>query len=454
MRHVTGVLLVLVWTSGLHAQVWGRVDMTSPRANHTLTVLPDGRVLALGGFDSQASPTYPNSTYEFLDEATMGWTSSALPPGVVPRARHTATVLNDGRVLVTGGYTNVGGITTNTCDIYDPVTDVWVATDSLAQARQSHAAVKLDDGSVLVVGGGTTAVERFDPATETWSSAGSLAEPRHYNSTTKLLDGRVLVAGGIYFSGTMFLNSDSAELFDPEKPIASAWSTVQTSEPGFRATLDPPRQWHAAHLMPSGNVLIVGGLDGSLPLASTELFDVQHDAWVDSPLPGISEGRILSTTAALGSTGQVLVIGGALVDDSVNPPAGIITTDVEMSTPSGAWLQTAPALTPRFWQTSVSLPGGRVLVTGGYDQSLISQAILTGEIYAGQQAGDVNQDGASDIGDAIALFDYLFPVTGGPVSPPLLAVADINGDGLLDIADPIYMLNYLFSGGTEPAFVP
>ena len=115
------------------------------------------------------------------------------------RSYHTATLLPDGKVLVSGG--NMGNTVTATSELYDPATGIWSPTGSLHQARCRHSAVLLPTGLVLVVGGqvtgdGLTSAEIYDPATGNWTATGSLAEGRSSLTATLLPDGRVLAIGG------------------------------------------------------------------------------------------------------------------------------------------------------------------------------------------------------------------------------------------------------------------
>ena len=112
----------------------------------------------------------------------------------------TATTLQNGKVLVAGGYTP-DNTNTNTADLYSPATGTFTPTGSMNDARVGFAATRLPDGRVLVEGGVDNTMrvktaEIYDPATGTWSITASMKLPRSAQSAILLRDGTVLVSGG------------------------------------------------------------------------------------------------------------------------------------------------------------------------------------------------------------------------------------------------------------------
>jgi len=217
-------------------------SMSAARSRHTATLLNDGRVLVTG----------PGATAELYDPATETWTST----GSMNFARHswkTATLLNDGRVLVAGGTTGPPFMISATAELYDPATETWTATGSMSIGRRRHTATLLDDGRVLVAGGGfppgTATAEIYDPSSGTWSPTGNMADPRTAHTATLLTNGRVLVAGGERRGeGTPQLNT--SEEYDPD---TGTW--------GSRRLMPVGRSYHTATLLEDGSVLVAGGAD-------------------------------------------------------------------------------------------------------------------------------------------------------------------------------------------------
>ncbi len=149
-------------------------SMWVPRASHTATLLQSGEVLVAGGSDS---PNLSRSSAELFDPGSQTWTPTA--PMTTRRTLHTATLLLSGQVLLTGGVDllrgpsdNPEGLTLDTAELFDPASRSWSATGSMGQVRALHTASLLQSGKVLVSGGNqafgtgedTATAEIFDPA--------------------------------------------------------------------------------------------------------------------------------------------------------------------------------------------------------------------------------------------------------------------------------------------------
>ncbi|HEX8698327.1 MAG TPA: kelch repeat-containing protein [Myxococcaceae bacterium] len=189
----SGSYHVEAWLYDPASDTWSTsVPLTSPRAYHTATLLQDGKVF----FSGLAFPV----AMEMYDLASGTWSTA----GTMPTARyeHTATLLPNGKVLFAGGYTNgSGSASTAVAELYDPASGTWSATAPMATARGGHTATLLSNGKVLVTGGyrgGThfASAEMYDPASGTWSAAPAMASTRAAHTATLLNNGQVLILGG------------------------------------------------------------------------------------------------------------------------------------------------------------------------------------------------------------------------------------------------------------------
>ena len=203
-------------------------------SGHSATLLPDGRVLVISG-------TWRGGAYGATVNSAELWDpveGSSTPTGrlVTGRPTATATLLSDGRVLVVGGFGGLAYPSTAVAaaEVWDAASDSFREAGELAQPRVLHTATLLQDGRVLVIGGDgpdgqLASAEVWDPTTERFRSAGSLAAPRTGHTATPLADGRVLVLGGSTSSDDGLTTSfvTVAELWDPStesSPRPASWS--------------------------------------------------------------------------------------------------------------------------------------------------------------------------------------------------------------------------------------
>ncbi len=213
------------------------------------------------------------------------------------RYRHTATLLQNGQVLIAGGQSSVS--VNDTAELYDPTTNTFTATKGkMSTPRDSHTATLLPGGKVLIAGGidgnvVSKSAEIFDPVTGLFTPTGSMSTPRAFHTATLLSSGKVLIAGG--YNGA-YLNT--AEIYDPVTGV-------------FRSTsgMIVRRDGHTATLLNDGRVLFVGGTDGSSPLSSAEIYDPATDTFLS--VPGAMTTARNGHTATLSPTdGKVLIAGG------------------------------------------------------------------------------------------------------------------------------------------------
>jgi N-acetylneuraminic acid mutarotase len=196
-------------------------SMSTGRVEHSLTLLPGGKVLVMGGSFHDGSEFSILNSAELYDPATNSWSAAA--PAISAHAAHTATVLPNGKVLVTGGARYSGGyfFTLDQAELYDPAGNSWSPAAPLATARMRHAATLLPNGTVLVTGGedGTnpiTSVEVYDPATNSWLAAGTLFSRRADHTALLLADGRALVIAGYGTTDCSNCQNNTLEIYTPE----------------------------------------------------------------------------------------------------------------------------------------------------------------------------------------------------------------------------------------------
>lgn len=350
------------WSSG-GSLVTGRSAAAS-------VVLDNGDVLVAGGFTKPGSA--PTSSVELYDPSTGRWSATGSLPVAVGGA--TATVLDDGNVLVAGGTVEDSGTLAPTAqaEIYDHSSGTWKATGALRTAVTGAGSALVGHGDVLVAGGWsslghhgatTRAAELYDPSSGTWSSTGSLPVAVADAATVGLGGGSVLVAGGISQSsgGT---------------PSVTASAEVYDSRTGSFAAVDHLREGVAestATLLASGDVLVAGGesAPGGPASATAELFDPSRGSWhATGSLPAASFG---ATATAISAT-RVLYVGG-LTGTSSNPSAMAAVYD----TTDGTWSPAAPLPAGRAFVVAAPLGNGTALVAGG--QASSSSTSATSEVF-------------------------------------------------------------------------
>jgi Kelch motif/Galactose oxidase, central domain len=259
-------------------------NMWSPATNmgtgqerdwHTATLIGDGRVWVAGGFGG-ASQNGLTST-RLYNPAMNSW--SAGPSLITGRLLHTATLLANGKVLIVGGrgHGNQSDVI-KSAELYDPRAmpgSQMSSAGNTTDARESHTATLLQDGRVLVVGGtdGTNTLktaELYHPSTNSWSKAANLPGPREGHTATLLRNGQLLVAGGDDGNNTL----KSTVLYNP---ATNAWS------PG--PTMHAAREGGVVAGLLGGRVLAAAGNGQPTGLKSAELYTaIQPNAVARRPV--------------------------------------------------------------------------------------------------------------------------------------------------------------------------
>ena len=338
----------------------------------------------------------------------------ASPGGFIPtgtmklqRELHTATLLNDGMVLIAGGENNSGAL--STAELYNPTTGTFALTGSMHYTHIGNTATLLNNGMVLIAGGNASSAELYNPTTGTFTATGSMNTTRYYHTATLLNNGMVLIAGGVNFNSGVYLSS--AELYNPATGTFTFtgnlnngrfWHTATSLNNGvvlivggtiaegitglstaelynavtgaftFTGSLSFPRQRHAANLLNSGMVLIAGGTEGGTlagPISTVVLYNPASGIF--GPTGSLNDGRYLHTQTIL-SNGEVLVAGGV----AFGPPMAT----AELYDPvASSFTLTGTLNAPRALQTATLLNNGMVLVAGGYTNS--TTVLASAELY-------------------------------------------------------------------------
>ena len=283
-------------------------EMNSPRCSHSSILLPDGRVLIIGGRAGVKADSEVLSSCEVYDPEKNKF---SFGPSLNERRRSpTATLLIDGRVLVAGGGKGIGTYDLSeglkSCEIYDPKKDKFFLTGEMNDPRQYNQATLLSDGRVLITGGSRKgavetlkSAEIYDPKIEKFSITGSMGKKRMSHSSTLLPDGKVLIAGGIDLAN--YIPIAGVEVYDPITGRFIPTSSMLT-----------PRAAVKGVILNDGKILFSGGsLFPPMFHKSSELYDPQKGIFSFSspmhvPRNNISPIKLLD--------GRVLYCGGITLD--------------------------------------------------------------------------------------------------------------------------------------------
>jgi hypothetical protein len=339
-------------------------SMNTPRAVSTATLLNNGLVLVADGEGVLGAPP----TAELYDPATGSFEFTGTP--IAERdLDYTATLLENGKVLIAGGFTN--GAALASAEIYDPRTATFAPTGAMNVARYSHTATLLRSGNVLVTGGlasGSSplaSAELYDPNSGVFSLVASLNIARGEATASALGDGTVLIAGGETPGAFNTTFPASAELYDPG---AGTFAVV--------GSLSVPRASHTATLLQTGMVLIAGGAGSSGAVAAAELYDPFARTFT---VTANLNGPRYSHTATLLNGGKVLIAGGTIASGN---PLFVGQSTSELYDPeTKAFTTTSALITPRQSHAAVLLDSGMVLLAGGADTRNNTFPVKSAELY-------------------------------------------------------------------------
>jgi hypothetical protein len=322
-------------------------SMNQARQQHTATSLLDGTVLFVGGDAG-------GQTAEIFDPATGDFTP--ISGTIYPHVAHRATLLQDGRVLVTGNM----GSPRDSAEVYDPQTGTFEDAGPMNNARNRHTSTLLPNGKVLITGGhdGEGALNRaelYDPATGVFAEiAGGMAGGDRFNHQATLLDnGMVLLTGGDSSTSNM-----TAEIYDP-----TPTETYPNGHFQLIGNMLYGHERHQAALLRDGTVLIIGGNNSS---ASNEIYDPLTSEF--RPTGPMSADRFDGASAVL-TDGRVLITGGYGEEGEYGPgevwnPLAPFPTHIISGTITSSGTDVGGI-------TLVGLPGHPMTNHGGYYEGLV-----------------------------------------------------------------------------------
>jgi hypothetical protein len=327
--------------------------MSTDRAAHSATLLADGRVLLAGGFRTVGKA----QKREYLSSAEIysPRTGKCTPTGEMayPRSGHIAIMLDDGNVLVAGGFGPAGPL--SSAELFNPSTGTFRTLTAMTARRVGPAALRLRDGRILIAGGGSddrepiSSAEVFDQKTRTFTRTGSMVIPRSFASCALLTSGFVLIAGG---SSRRNFPLASAEIYDP--------STGTFHETG---SMIEGRTKHGMAVVNGGDAYVFGGMDDrdwKAVYSSVERYAPSTGKFVGC-MPLRYPRSMMPNAIVVLNDGSVFFGGGNAVGERYYPVRGIS-------------VDTGPLGKACYYSTATLLQDGSVVIAGGYDEKVRTTA--------------------------------------------------------------------------------
>jgi hypothetical protein len=395
------LLVIFVYTSSAFAQAPGIFfptgNTTTPRSGHTATLLLNGKVLITGG--GYQRPT----SAELFDPVTGTFTATGEMTTAGPTS---ATLLADGRVLITA----VGG----TAELYDPASGTFTATGHMVANLNGHTATLLNNGKVLMAGGGRECPSRvescfvvdrpelYDPVTGTFTPTGDYAD--------KTPDPGLETAGLFGAPATLLPNGKvlmaaepMAELYDPANGTFSI--TAQMTRGAYVGGVPRWALGGTSTLLTSGKLLLAGGQAPELGYYdAAELYDPSTSQF--TAISSMTNGRY-GHTATLLRDGTILIAGGYpdrppyATAELYDPASGIFTFAANMTS-------------LRVFHTATLLMDGRVLIVGGsVDSPSSAELYIPSVLIPAQVVTGLRVDQTS----VVAGTTYSITVSGSNLSP-------------------------------------
>jgi N-acetylneuraminic acid mutarotase len=351
---------------------WTRTgSMKYGREYFTATLLRGGRVLAAGGFNNCDDDFCSDlSTAELYNPATGTWTQTGTMQG--PREQQTATLLPDGQVLVAGGLNEGGSCCSqfeySSAELYHPASGTWAPAASMAAKHAGQTATLLNNGWVVVAGGGTAVAEIYEPKAGIWVSPGAMSTARTHQTATLLPNGRVLVAGGD--------GPDGQPLSTAEEFLAGKGPLVTIAPGSIAFGGQQVGTVSAAHFYKVTNV---GSADLAVTGATVTGKDPGdyrvHTGCAGAPVPPGGSCTVAARFAPTTTSLRSATI--AVTDNAPLSPQGVPVTGYGGG--PDAWVPVGPMTAAREHFTSTLLANGEVLLAGG--QTETANSLASAELY-------------------------------------------------------------------------
>jgi len=375
-------------------------SMITARWGHRATLLGSDSVLLTGGFPGGPGILFLSSA-ELYNPATGTFTAAGSM--TTARGSHTQTLLVNGQLLIAGGYsTTLQGSDLASAELYDPVAGTFTATGSMITARGNHTATLLNNGQVLIAGGGLVgqavyfaSAELYDPTLGSFGSTGNMTTARVSPTATLLTNGQILVAGGSNGSGVV----STAEQYGPSSGNFTVFSDYG---PGMTFSLSNSRnlcvsgpttsncgplnvRWVASPFTPSDTftltqvdlaLLYFTGTNGAIVELVNSVDGLPGTTVIESwTVNNLSSFFVSPGNLTLGSSSGVTLQGGTqywliampLADDTLDvwqfEPTGLLTGTVACAGPPNPGGNGCVSESGTTWQVSNGLGAFDVIGT-------------------------------------------------------------------------------------------
>jgi trimeric autotransporter adhesin len=365
-------------------------SMKTARTDFTATLLNDGTVLVVGGqllVPSLPIPTPPYAstpvdtvlaTAEIYNPATgtFAYTTGSLH---YARFGHTATLQDDGTVLIAGGSSAPGtsGPFLQVAEVYNPATQTFAYTAHNMQAeRFEHSATLLSDGTVVLAGGddgnALASAELYNLTGGSFNyTTGSLNTGRYLHSATLLNNGMALITGGYNF---LYGVLSSAELYSRSAQTFAYTTTASSTDScgslSTQSCMNTPRYLDSATLLNSGMVLLAGGTGSGGVITTAEVYNPTTQAFT-------STGNLITPRSQ--HTGTLLANGTVLLAGGIGDTESALTATELYNPATGDFTASGYLTAARYSHTATRLNNGAVLIAGG--QSSSTTSLASAELY-------------------------------------------------------------------------